>query len=338
MIARTPLLLLLMLCFPVFIFAETIVLKSGKELEGKIIKKTDEYIKIDFYGVTLTYFLDEIESINGDKIVKPLLQDNSRKKPYERQGDRYYYSGDLDQAIFYYKKAIDDSPEKVLLYDKLGDVYLDKGLFNEAVVVLEKGIRIQPEPSLSLINAYNLQGNFLKAKECTDNLIKSCKNKEDPVSMSILGILENIYLPQINQLLRAKPTEKQLKEIRDKWLSSDKRTEARIIANQKGAQASLKFIMIACQMHEPYPNDLESIIETGDLGKDVFDISEYPPLANGYVFIYKKDDNNCYVGAEPFVYGKSGNLYLAISNESNDVVIDENRNNRPDPGEPVFNP
>ena len=62
------LLLAISLCFPSFIFAETIILKSGKKVEGKIIKKTDKYIQIDFPGVPLTYFLDEIESIDGKRI------------------------------------------------------------------------------------------------------------------------------------------------------------------------------------------------------------------------------------------------------------------------------
>lgn len=59
---------MVMLCFPVFIFAETIVLKSGKTIDGKIIERTDKYVKIDFYGVALTYFLDEIQSIAGENI------------------------------------------------------------------------------------------------------------------------------------------------------------------------------------------------------------------------------------------------------------------------------
>ena len=55
--------LALLMCLPVFAFAETIVLKSGKTVEGKLTEKTDKYIKIDFDGVPLTYFMDEIESI-----------------------------------------------------------------------------------------------------------------------------------------------------------------------------------------------------------------------------------------------------------------------------------
>ncbi len=63
--------LLLVLCFPIFVFAETIVLKSGKTVEGKLIEKTDKYIKIDFMGVPITYFNDEIDTINEKKISLP---------------------------------------------------------------------------------------------------------------------------------------------------------------------------------------------------------------------------------------------------------------------------
>lgn len=49
-------------------FAETILLKSGKTVEGRIIEKTDKYIKIDVEGVPLTYFLNEVESVVGQKI------------------------------------------------------------------------------------------------------------------------------------------------------------------------------------------------------------------------------------------------------------------------------
>jgi len=47
-------------------FSATIQLKSGKTVEGKTIEKTDEYIKIEYYGIPLTYYFDEIESIDGE--------------------------------------------------------------------------------------------------------------------------------------------------------------------------------------------------------------------------------------------------------------------------------
>lgn len=57
-------------------FAETVYLKSGKKVEGKVIERTDKYIKIDFKGVSLTYGFDEIESIDG----VPLSSTDGRKK------------------------------------------------------------------------------------------------------------------------------------------------------------------------------------------------------------------------------------------------------------------
>lgn len=52
-----------------FSSAETVKLKSGYIHEGKIIEKTDKYIKLDMgIGVPITYYLDEIEAIDGKAI------------------------------------------------------------------------------------------------------------------------------------------------------------------------------------------------------------------------------------------------------------------------------
>jgi len=61
-------LLLTSLFFLSFAFAETVIFKSGKEIAGEKIEQTDEYIKIDFYGIPMTCYFDEIESIDGKKI------------------------------------------------------------------------------------------------------------------------------------------------------------------------------------------------------------------------------------------------------------------------------
>ena len=62
------LLFLLSLVFPFFSFGETIILKSGQEIQGKITEKTSKYIKIDFDGVLLTYYLDEIRGIKEEPV------------------------------------------------------------------------------------------------------------------------------------------------------------------------------------------------------------------------------------------------------------------------------
>ena len=58
--------MVLSLYFVPFIYCETVVLKSGKIIEGEILEKTGEYIKINYVGVPLTYYLDDIESIKND--------------------------------------------------------------------------------------------------------------------------------------------------------------------------------------------------------------------------------------------------------------------------------
>jgi len=60
--------ILFCLCLNSSLFAETIVLKSGKTVEAKIIEKNNDSIKVDLYGTSLTYYLEDIESIDGKSI------------------------------------------------------------------------------------------------------------------------------------------------------------------------------------------------------------------------------------------------------------------------------
>ncbi|MDD5281490.1 MAG: hypothetical protein PHC37_02020 [Candidatus Omnitrophica bacterium] len=45
------------------VLGETVLLKSGQKVEGRIIENTDKYVKLDFHGVELTYYKDEVASI-----------------------------------------------------------------------------------------------------------------------------------------------------------------------------------------------------------------------------------------------------------------------------------
>lgn len=67
--------------------AETIYLKSGTTVEGKIIEKTDKYIKVNFEGIELTFFLDEIEKIEGVQTTSD-IQASSLAAPESLEG--YY--------------------------------------------------------------------------------------------------------------------------------------------------------------------------------------------------------------------------------------------------------
>ena len=52
-------------------YADTISLKSGKQIEGKILEMTNDSVKIDFAGSVLTYFFDQIDKINGKQVDLP---------------------------------------------------------------------------------------------------------------------------------------------------------------------------------------------------------------------------------------------------------------------------
>ncbi|MFC1752713.1 toxin-antitoxin system YwqK family antitoxin [Thermoproteota archaeon] len=66
---RAILSLVIIHLFLIPVSADTIVLKSGKTIEGKITERTDEKIQIDIgIGIPVTYYLNEIESIDGERI------------------------------------------------------------------------------------------------------------------------------------------------------------------------------------------------------------------------------------------------------------------------------
>jgi len=116
----------LCLCFPYPAFAETIILKSGRKVEGKIIKKTDKYIQIDFPGVPLTYYLDEIESIEGEASLPNSREHNKDVK------SRYQEESQTSEFIHhsnYINEVIAQEMEKNI-YD-----------IRAAISIVEKGVR-----------------------------------------------------------------------------------------------------------------------------------------------------------------------------------------------------
>ncbi len=59
--------------FPVsFLSAEVIYLKTGGKVEGKIVERAVDKVKIDVAGIVLTYYQDEIDSLDLDPQSAPL--------------------------------------------------------------------------------------------------------------------------------------------------------------------------------------------------------------------------------------------------------------------------
>jgi len=95
--------ILLSFCLLSPVFAETIILKSGGKVEAKIIKRTDEYVTIDYNGTPVTYHMYEIESINEENSILPstdkekLSQDNTSS--YSDKDIKSYSEAEFDKEL-----------------------------------------------------------------------------------------------------------------------------------------------------------------------------------------------------------------------------------------------
>jgi hypothetical protein len=75
---------------PVLVYAETVYLKSGKTVEGRIIEKDAQAIQIEVYGMPLTYFLDDIERI----------EEGRAKEATAEASDKALFSGTYTNTIY----------------------------------------------------------------------------------------------------------------------------------------------------------------------------------------------------------------------------------------------
>lgn len=111
-----------------FVYADTITLKSGTKITGKIIGQTAEYVKIDFRGSQLTYYLKDIAKIETDANLKQ--EKNFQKLVLEK---------DYDQIIAYAEQVLSlpyadyDSAYKIKILDILANSYLLKQNYQKAL-------------------------------------------------------------------------------------------------------------------------------------------------------------------------------------------------------------
>lgn len=130
--------LLTCLYLPVFTFAETIVLKTGKTVKGKLIEKNNKYIKIDFHGVPLTYYLDEIKSVDG-KSIKVIS-----------------YNQMVSSATKESQALLKNSPDSALTYNQGGVTHRMQGNQDDAIISAVEATNVAEQ--YVVINAGRDQG------------------------------------------------------------------------------------------------------------------------------------------------------------------------------------
>ena len=62
-----------LIILPLASSSEVILLKTGKEIKGPIVDKTDDYVVVDFDGVFIKYYHDQIENIYSQRQKIPVI-------------------------------------------------------------------------------------------------------------------------------------------------------------------------------------------------------------------------------------------------------------------------
>jgi tetratricopeptide (TPR) repeat protein len=156
-----------------FLLGEVIILKNGKEVTGKITSQTDETIKVDIGGFYITYYLDEVRSIDGKKIVLPAKtkkKDIAKDKVdvpkgvkkafaekatgYIEKGKKYLNQARYVEAGYEFAKAAKLDPGRPAIYVGLGTAYVFSAKFDEGRKAFKKARAI-----------YQAQGNKKKVRE-----------------------------------------------------------------------------------------------------------------------------------------------------------------------------
>jgi tetratricopeptide (TPR) repeat protein len=155
-------------------YAEILVLKNGKNIEGKIIERTDKYVKINILDIPITYYLTDVESIDGQKVVTlptenpmpvekntvPVKEENSSlpvvsekklslgelKEAQEclQKGTNFFKEKKYKEAALEFEKALQINPKLAEGYYGLGYVYTSTKNYLEAAAYFNKAITASP--------------------------------------------------------------------------------------------------------------------------------------------------------------------------------------------------
>lgn len=133
------LIVILVLCFPVLLFADTVTLKSGKVIEGEILENNDQYIKIECKGKQVYYKHKYIESIEKTEPQIDLAEDEiSSEDPnyYLKQGLRYGADAEFERAEEFFNKGLEEFPSDHNLKEALKVIeHLKAGKVEEGYVL-----------------------------------------------------------------------------------------------------------------------------------------------------------------------------------------------------------
>ncbi len=168
--------------------AETIILKSGQRIEGKIVKETEEYIRIEkANGITEVYSADEIAQIEeeGSSLINNNINTSvpalSSADQLGKEAERYFTNKDYDNAAKTFQRIIElssNNPRLAYYYFGQGICLYKSGKSDEAILNFNKAIDLKPNEVdfyLCLGSVYKKLGNMQKAEEYLSKALELSK-------------------------------------------------------------------------------------------------------------------------------------------------------------------
>lgn len=128
-------------------YSEVIKLKNGKTIKGKILLKTDILVKVKINGISISYFFDEIDSINDKKIDEISLQNKTSEEkkvvPQEekspvQENKKYQMGYDIDHVLAMSADCVD-------AYLNLGASSGAKGDYDQELAYYQKALAMDPD-------------------------------------------------------------------------------------------------------------------------------------------------------------------------------------------------
>lgn len=110
------------------------------------------------------------------------IDPNKQIECWDAIGRVYMAKNDMDNAILYFKKAIESGSPNAELLNNLGTMYAQKGLYNEAISEINNALALKPAEIIfqeNLAKIYFIQGNLSGAESIFNNILKLNANHEE---------------------------------------------------------------------------------------------------------------------------------------------------------------
>ncbi|MDD5099305.1 MAG: tetratricopeptide repeat protein [Candidatus Colwellbacteria bacterium] len=142
-------LIIIFLILSNFVFAETIILKSGEKTKGEIVKKTDAYVKLLLEGESekFIYFLsDEIEKISENIEESAKLANSTEDSfTYCKRGFNFLLSKQYAEAKSEFEHALMLNPDCFEAHEDMGILSYMTGQYEDAINYYSNAVQLKPD-------------------------------------------------------------------------------------------------------------------------------------------------------------------------------------------------